>query len=76
MGNSTGVIVPKVVLTELAAKAGDAFEIGVEEGRIVLAPTGANVRAGWAEAAEAISAADETADFRAFANDDDALLKW
>lgn len=76
IGNSTGVVVPKAVLTEIAAKAGDAFEVGVEEGRIVLAPVRKKVRNGWAEAAEAIAAADDAADFRSFANDDDDQIEW
>jgi antitoxin MazE len=41
MGNSTGMIVPKVVLAELGAREGQALDIRVEQGRLVAAPAGA-----------------------------------
>ena len=76
MGNSTGVIVPKAVLAELEVRAGDALEMQVEEGKIVLAPVGKKVREGWEQAAKAIAATDEDMGFLDFANDEDAELTW
>jgi len=40
MGNSTGMIVPKVILAELGAREGEALDIRVEEGRLVAARAG------------------------------------
>ena len=40
MGNSTGMIVPKAVLAALGAEAGQALDIGVEDGRLVAARAG------------------------------------
>ncbi len=77
MGNSTGMIVPKPILTEIGAAAGAAFEISVENGRIVLAPLAEHPRAGWAEAAQAIGAEDDgAAEWRSFAKDEDDALQW
>ena len=38
LGNSSGVIIPKSVLDEVGVGVGDAMEMSLEEGRIVLAP--------------------------------------
>ena len=40
MGNSTGMIVPKALLAELGAEAGEAMDIAVEDGRLVAARAG------------------------------------
>jgi antitoxin MazE len=40
MGNSTGMIVPKAILAELGAQAGEAIDLRVEGGRLVAAPAG------------------------------------
>ena len=68
MGNSTGVIVPKAVLAELEVRAGDALELQVDEGKIVLAPIGKKVRERWEEAAKAVGESDDTS-FLDFADD-------
>ena len=38
MGNSSGVITPKPILTELGVKAGDEVEMTFESGKVTLAP--------------------------------------
>lgn len=40
MGNSTGMIVPKVVLAAMGAREGERLDIGVENGRLVIARAG------------------------------------
>lgn len=78
MGNSVGLIVPKAMLQELGASAGTAMDVRVEEGRIVATPT-RHPRAGWAEAAAAVAAAEEDPDeaaWMAFGNDGDDELIW
>jgi antitoxin MazE len=57
MGNSSGVIIPKTMLMELGASAGDAVDISVSDGRIVLSRVARHPRDGWEEAARAIAEA-------------------
>ena len=77
MGNSSGVIIPKPILTELGIEAGDDLDLSLDEGRIVLAPAKRNPRAGWAAAAKRINeAGDDALVWPEFANEDDADLKW
>jgi antitoxin MazE len=59
MGNSHGVIIPKPLLAEIGAKAGDKVDMKVERGKLVLAPAKRRVREGWAEASKALAAAAE-----------------
>lgn len=40
MGNSTGMIVPKAILAQLGAKAGEPLDVSVENGRLVAARAG------------------------------------
>ncbi len=40
MGNSTGMIVPKAILAELGAKAGEPIDLRIEDGRLVAARAG------------------------------------
>jgi antitoxin MazE len=40
MGNSTGMIVPKAILAELGARAGEPMDLRVEGGRMVAARAG------------------------------------
>ncbi len=47
LGNSAGVIIPKSVLAELGLTAGDAVDLRMEDGRIILAPVRRPTRAGW-----------------------------
>lgn len=77
MGNSSGVIIPKPLLNEIGAKAGDDVDMVVEAGRIVIAPIRAHPRAGWADDARRIAlAGDDALVWPAFANADDAHLTW
>lgn len=77
LGNSSGVIIPKSMLTEIGIGVGDTVEIVLEEGRIVLAPVKRRPREGWAEAFEAIAeAGDDALVWPEFGNDEDANLTW
>ena len=37
-GNASGVIIPKSMLAEIAITAGDAVDLSLEDGRIVITP--------------------------------------
>lgn len=77
MGNSSGVIIPKLILTHLGVTAGDDLELALEGDRIVLVPVRSRPRAGWAEAARAISeAGDDALVWPEFPNSGDAELEW
>lgn len=77
LGNSSGVIIPKPLLGELGVEIGDALEIEVEEGRIVLAPVSRRSRAGWADASREIAeAGDDVLVWPEFSNTEDDGLIW
>jgi antitoxin MazE len=77
LGNSAGVIIPKSVLTELGLSAGDAMDMRLEDGRLILAPVQQARRAGWAESSRAVAATDDDAlVWPEFGNAADADLKW
>ena len=59
MGNSHGVIIPKPLLAELGASANEQVDLGIENGKIVIAPIRKRPRAGWAEASKRLAAAGE-----------------
>jgi antitoxin MazE len=59
MGNSQGVIIPKLLLEEIGVRAGDAVDMKVKKGRIVIAPRASTARAGWAEDSRKLAAAGE-----------------
>ena len=78
MGNSTGLIVPKAMLTELGAAAGTPMDIRIEGGSVVATPL-RHPREGWAEAAAAVAAAEEDPDeaaWTAFGNTFDDEWTW
>lgn len=52
IGNSSGLIIPKPLLLEIGAEAGDAVEIEVEDGRLVVSRVAKTIREGWAEDAK------------------------
>jgi antitoxin MazE len=54
-GNSAGVIIPKLLLSEIRAKAGDSVELKVEAGRLVIERTRGRPRSGWAEDARRLA---------------------
>ncbi len=78
MGNSTGMIVPAALLTEIGISSGAALEIAVEDGRLVVTPVRGNGREGWAAEAEAAAReeTEEEREWRAFGNEGDADLTW
>jgi antitoxin MazE len=77
MGNAHGVIIPKPLLAEVGAKANDQVHMGVENGKIVIAPTRRRPRAGWAKASKRLAATcDGSLVWPEFGNDADKDLKW
>lgn len=77
LGNSSGVIIPKSMLAEIGIGIGDAVDITLEEGRIVMAPIKRRPREGWAEASREIAeAGDDALVWPEFGNDEDANLTW
>lgn len=77
MGNSSGVIIPKPLLTEIGARVGDSVEMYVETGRLVIAPLEGRPRHGWAEDARRIAeAGDDALAWPEFGNADDDALIW
>jgi len=75
IGNSSGVLIPKPMLTQLGAVPGDRVDISYADGRLIiefLPP-----RAGWAEDAKKIAAAgDDALAWPEFANSGDDDLQW
>ena len=61
LGNSSGVIIPKALLAEAGVAIGDAIDMKLEEGRIVLSPVQRRTRAGWAEASTRLAEAGDDA---------------
>lgn len=77
LGNSSGVIIPKSLLAEAGMAAGDAVDMILEEGRIVLALVERRPRTGWAEASKILAeAGDDALVWPEFANTDDETLDW
>jgi antitoxin MazE len=76
MGNSSGVIIPKPILKQIGVKAGDAVEMTVEAGAVVLAPIKRKPREGWAESAKALAESGEEPAWPEFANSDDETFTW
>src|SRR5215204_4988957 len=77
LGNSSGVIIPKSMLTEIGLATGDAVDLALEEGRIAITPLKKRPREGWAEASRAIAEAGEDAlIWPEFGNEGDDELTW
>jgi antitoxin MazE len=77
MGNSSGVIIPKPILTQIGVEAGDELDLSLDEGRIVLVTARRHPRAGWADAAKRIAdASDDALVWPEFGNADDPDLEW
>jgi len=57
MGNSAAILLPKPVLAHLNVSTGDTLQMDLQEGRVVLSQAARHPRAGWAEAAKALSGA-------------------
>lgn len=78
MGNSTGLIVPAAILRQMGLTAGAAVDLRVEDGSVIATPVH-HPRAGWAESAALIAAAElgpDERDWTAFGNEGDAELNW
>ena len=76
-GNSAGVIIPKPLLAELGAQAGDSVDLRVENGKIIIERIAVVARQGWAENAQRLAAeGDDELAWPEFGNDDDAKLIW
>lgn len=76
-GNSAGIIIPKPLLSEIGARAGDHVELRVEGDRIVIERVINPPRQGWAEDAARLAAeGDDELAWPEFVNDDDAKLAW
>ena len=77
MGNFSGIILPKPILTQLGVEAGDDLDLSLDGGRIVLVPAKRHPRAGWADAAKRIvEAGDDALVWPEIGNAGDADLKW
>ncbi|MGH7097791.1 MAG: AbrB/MazE/SpoVT family DNA-binding domain-containing protein [Stellaceae bacterium] len=77
LGNSSGVIIPKSMLAEVGIDSGDAVDITLEDGRIVMVPVKRRPREGWAEASHEIAeAGDDTLVWPEFGNADYDDLVW
>lgn len=77
LGNSSGIIIPKPILSQVGVQVGDELDLLLEDRRIVLAPPKQHPRAGWAEAARRIAqAADDSLVWPEFGNAGDDALKW
>jgi antitoxin MazE len=75
IGNSLGVVIPKLMLAE-SGLDGEA-EMSVEDGALVLRKPARPPRAGWAEAARKLAdASDDALALGEFANADDAANTW
>ena len=60
VGNSHGVIIPKLLLDEIGVKAGDAVKLKVnKKGRLVMSPDRTEARTGWAADSMTLAHSDE-----------------
>lgn len=77
IGNSKGVVLPKPFLVQVGLDGQAVASIEVENGTIVLRKPTRVVRAGWADAAAAVSATgNDTLLMGEFGNVNDAELTW
>ena len=77
LGNSSGIIIPKSMLTEIGIAAGDTVDLSLENGRIAITPVKRRPREGWAEAfGEIEELGEEDLAWLEFGNEGDGELKW
>lgn len=77
IGNSKGVVIPKLLLAKAGLEGESTVLIHAENGSIVLSKSSKPLRTGWAEAAAAVSAHGEgDLMMGEFGNADDADLRW
>jgi antitoxin MazE len=77
VGNSSGVITPKSMLEEIGIAVGDAVDLSLGDGRILLAPLPRRARDGWAEASRQLAeTALDALVWPEFGNTGDKALGW
>jgi antitoxin MazE len=77
VGNSSGVIIPKSMLSEIGLVAGDPVDLSLDDGRIAIAPVKKRPREGWAEAFGDIEELEEEdIAWLQFGNKGDDELQW
>jgi antitoxin MazE len=77
IGNSKGVVIPKLLLAQAGLEGESTALIQVVKGSIVLSKSSKPLRAGWAEAAAAVCAhGNFNLMMGEFGNVDDAELRW
>lgn len=77
IGNSKGVVLPKPLLAQVGLDQDSVASVSVQDDAIVLRKLTKNSRAGWAQDAQAVAAADDDALLMGeFGNTDDADLTW
>lgn len=77
IGNSKGVVLPKLLLAQAGLDDQGTADMTVENGAIVLRRPAQKLRTGWAEAAKSLAAQGGDALLMGeFANDGDAELVW
>jgi antitoxin MazE len=76
LGNSTGLIVPRALLSEMGLTTGAAMDVKVEDGRLVATPVARTPRAGWAEAAAALADEPLDAEWLGVPNASENELEW
>lgn len=60
MGNSQGVIIPRLLLEEIGVKTGDIVELKInKKGRLVLTPHREQRRAGWSDDSKRLAESGE-----------------
>jgi len=75
IGNSSGLLIPKPMLTQLSAVPGDNVDISFADGKLIIAF--APPRAGWAEDAKNLAATrDVGLAWPEFGNAGDDELEW
>jgi antitoxin MazE len=77
LGNSSGPMIPKFMLAEIGIGAGDAVDLSLEDGRILITPVKRRPREGWAAAFAKIGEVgdDDLASLK-FGNEGDEELQW
>jgi len=77
IGNSKGVLLPKPLLAQVGLDDCTVAEVVIEQGAIVLRKPAQTVRAGWAQAAQALAqSGDDALLMGEFGNAQDDELTW
>jgi len=77
VGNSQGVAIPKLLLSQLGLDSGDSAEMMIEGDAVVLRKPDRVLRRGWAKAAQKIAdAGDDRLVMGDFGNAGDPELTW